>query len=197
MIEKKFVELQNNHVVEIHIEGGQWKYLVAGGKEIGAWDASLTPPDASQGWTVRGRTPNLETGVPWVEPLGEGQGLDYDAAAALALGFMVNPTDKFGFFEGKPFSYLGDLDEGTMSAEALPQSNAKREMFLGTREGGGWKASCCTSYWDKEYRSFMMKPLEIVLGDNATWKREVAMRRGLHWLVHASFINMFDGPGQE
>ncbi|ACS55871.1 hypothetical protein Rleg_1583 [Rhizobium leguminosarum bv. trifolii WSM1325] len=194
MIEKKFIELQNSRVVEIHIEGGRWKYMIAGGEEIGEWDATLIPPDAAQGWIVRGRTPNHETGDPWVDDLGEGQGLDYDAATALAMGFMVSPTDKFGFFEGKPFSYLGDLDEGTMSAEALPQSNAKREMYLATREGGGWTATCCTSYWDEDHRYFMMKPFEIVLGSKATWEREDAMRRGLHWLVHASFIGLLDGP---
>jgi hypothetical protein len=194
MIEKKLIELQNSRVVEIHIEGGRWKYLVAGGEEIREWDATLIPPDAAQGWTVRGRTSNLEPGVPWVDNLGEGQGLDYDAAVALAMGFMANPTDKFGFFDGKPFSYLGDLDEGTMSGEALPESNAKREMFLGTREGGAWEATCCTSYWDEDYRYFMMKPIKIVLGTNAILEREEAMRRGLHWLVHASFIGWIGGP---
>jgi hypothetical protein len=110
------------------------------------------------------------------------------------MSFMANPNDKFGFFEGKPFSYLGNLDEGTLSAEALPESNAKREMYLAAREGGGWTATCCTSYWDEDYRYFMMKPFEIVLGSKATWERDDAMCRGLHWLVHASFIGLLDGP---
>lgn len=193
MIEKKFIELQDSYVVEIHIEDGRWKYLIAGGDEVGQWDATLVPPEPAQGWTVRGRIPNHEAGEPWVYELGQGQGLDYDAAAALAMGFMVNQDDKFGFFNGKPFSYHGNLDIGTLTAQALPESNMKRHMYLSTGENGGWTATCCTSYWDEDHRSFLLKPLEIVLGSQACWERDDAMRKGLHWLVHASFIGILDG----
>ncbi|MCQ1572707.1 hypothetical protein NFO65_18420 [Neorhizobium galegae] len=188
MIEKKFVELQNGDVVEIHIEGGRWKYLVAGGEEFGEWDATLIPPDGVDDWKVRGRRSDGETENLTVFDMGKGEGLDYDAATALAMGFMASRHDDFGYFAGRPYSYSVNAETGVFWGEALPESKAKRSLHLAPNNDGFWVATCLTSYWDEGHRYFMMKPLEIVLGAGRRWGREEAMRKGLHWLVHASFI---------
>ncbi|MGR9449207.1 hypothetical protein [Rhizobium leguminosarum] len=188
MTEKKFVELHNGVVVEIHIEAGRWKYLVAGGEEFGEWDAMLIPPEGAEGWTVRGRNPDIETKEFTISEMAQGRGLDYEAATALAMGFMVSRCDEFEYFDGKPYSFVSNNETGVLIAEALPESNTLRELSVAASEDGFWKATCSTSYWDEEHRHFMMKPLKFVLGAKSHWERDEALRKGLHWLVNASVI---------
>lgn len=192
MIEKKFVELQNGDVVEIHMEYGRWRRLVAGSEEYGEWEARIVEPEGAEGWTVSGRNPDGEQGLPQVIEMGRGRGLDYEAAAALAMGFMASRCDEFDYFDGKPFVCMHNPSNGMLLGEALPESKAKREVRIEPDESGAWVARCHASYWDEEHRYFMMRPLEIVLGAGRKWDRERARAEGLHWLVHASFIGKID-----
>ncbi|TAZ94597.1 hypothetical protein ELH67_08550 [Rhizobium ruizarguesonis] len=186
MIEKKFVELQNDVILEIHTEAGRWKYLVAGGEEFGEWDATLIPPEGAEGWTVRGRTPDPQTREYTVYEMAQGRGLDYEAATALAMGFMAEPSGNFEYFDGKPYSFVSNPDTGVLVAEALPQSNTRRTLSVAPDQDGFWKAICDTSYWDEEHRYFLMHGLTFDLGPEQ--ERDEALRRGLHWLVNASII---------
>ncbi|TBY27407.1 hypothetical protein E0H93_28610 [Rhizobium leguminosarum bv. viciae] len=188
MVEKKFVELQNGVVVEIHIEAGRWKYLVAGGEEFGEWDATLVPPEGAEGWTVRARNPDPQTRDFTISDMAQGRCLDYEAATALAMGFMASRYDEFEYFDGKPYSFVSNDETGVLVAEALPQSNARRTLSVASNGGGIWEATCYTWYWDEEHRYFMMAPLTFALGTGRCWERDEALRKGLHWLVNASII---------
>ncbi|MHC2297934.1 hypothetical protein [Rhizobium mongolense] len=188
MTEKKFVELHNGVVVEIHVEAGRWKYLVAGGEEFGEWDATLVPPEGAGGWTVRGRNPAPKTKDLAISDMAQGRGLDYEAATALAMGFMASRCDEFEYFDGKPYSFVSNAETGVLVAEALPESNARRTLSVAANEDGFWTATCSTSYWDEEHRCFMLVPLTFVLGAKRRWDRDKALRKGLHWLVNASII---------
>lgn len=192
MIEKRIVELQNGHVVEIHIENGRWTRLCAGCDLSGCWDAMLVPPEGTDGWTVRGRNSCSETEGWESSQMGHGHHLDYEAATALAMGFMVSRHDEFDYFKGRPYVSTR-YGNGTVFGEALPESKAKREVRIAPdRADGHWVATCYTSYWDEEHNYFMMKPLEYVLGAGRGWEKERATEEGLHWLVNASFVGKLD-----
>lgn len=194
MYDNSFLELQNGDIVEVNIENGRWARLVAGCDEKTEWLATLVAPANGQGWTVltENRDPHYDNRDDAV--LGVDENLSYEAAQALAVGYMADRTGRFEFHDGKPYLRHTPRGHHATCAEALPESKMKREVCVAEDAGGQWTATCEVSFWDEEHRHFMMEPLKFVLGRKGGWAREEAERQGLHWLVNGSILNFSGRP---